>query len=145
LTIQVWLRADEPKAVEFADIAARFRAMYESLWQQDPRFNDFNLHRHNSLPFFWMHTGPTFYETIFEAYLTRQPGLNGFTISIEHYPEDNDEDENFEILYEGHYALDGAAWPPAVENRGGNASDDDSDPSRDVSPDRDPTHGGNED
>jgi hypothetical protein len=82
--------------------------MCESLWQEDARFNGLNIPPYNDVAFFWLSTGPTYHQTTFGAALKRQPGLNGFTISIESYLDVEEGDGDIETLFAGHYALDGA-------------------------------------
>jgi hypothetical protein len=40
LKMEVWIRRNDLDVVNFRGIVGRFQAMYESLWQEDPRFVD---------------------------------------------------------------------------------------------------------
>jgi hypothetical protein len=151
VAVEVCMPSDEPALANFENIVRCFGAMYQSLWEEDARYR----HRYpvDNLPFFALYSypnpnpNPTVEDEsgFLTANLRRHQGLNGFTTRIERCPVDVAGNEGIEVLFEGHYALDGAAWPPAANNGNGNAFDGDGDPPRDVSPDRDSTQGDDED
>lgn len=108
--------------------------MYESLWQENAPFNDFDRHPLNNMSFFLVSNSPTWHgPSTLVATLTREPGLNGFTVDTERYPNPERRDET-ETLFAGHFALDDATLPPVNDNGDGNPARGDGDSSRDMSP-----------
>jgi hypothetical protein len=144
LAVQVWLRCDNPDAADFVHITGRFQTMYESLWREDARFNYFDHHPLNNMPFFLVSNSPTHHgPSTLVARLMREPGLNGFTVDIDRYPNPERRDDT-ESLFAGHFALDVATWPPVNDNGEGNTARGDGGSSRDMSPE-DQTHHDNQD
>lgn len=92
--------------------------MYQSLWEEDARFH--YQDPTDNLPFFELSTSPTSVGGSFLiADLTRHQGLNGISILIERCRDDVAGNEDNETLFEGHYSLDGAAWPPGANDGDG--------------------------
>jgi hypothetical protein len=141
LKVEVCIPREYPDTVDFQDIVARFRAMYETLWHEDARF------RHRRDPhnwaFFTLYSLPSNNVRVLNADFTRHNGLSGFTVIIQNWLPDEDH-VDVEFISASHFALDGAIEPFTAEEADDDAADNDhvsdshrSDSSEDVSTDRD--------
>jgi hypothetical protein len=119
--MEVWIRRNDLDAVDFRGIVGRFQTMYESLWQEDPRFVDQDTAY--DPPFFELFSFPSDDQPQkFGAEFGRLEERDGFAVAIESYP-DGDR-ENAELIFASHFFL-GGAEPSGNEEEDDDASDND--------------------
>jgi hypothetical protein len=86
LKMEVWIRRNDLDVVNFRGIVGRFQAMYESLWQEDPRFVDQDTGY--DPPFFELYSFPSDDQPEkFSAEFRRLEEREGFAVAIESYPD----------------------------------------------------------
>jgi hypothetical protein len=124
LEVEVWIPRDDLDIVVFRGILSRFQAMYEGVWKEDALFVDQDTGY--DPPFFTLYTFPSFNELgrlNAEFRRMEDEDLNGFSIVIENYPED--EEEDIETIFTSHFIPGGGAEPSDNEEGDDDASDND--------------------